>query len=129
MEGLGGSGSGETMMEAVTETRRERMLAARGMLRNNQAQDIWRENGENVGELNAAGTKKRKIKDVSTVTFLSLINWMGSQLTRKGKAWGRLSFCAYHGGTCWEGKDLYPGLSESRFIELHRSPSAFPSFR
>lgn len=62
MEGLGGSGSGETMMEAVTETRRERMLAARGMLRNNQAQDIWRENGENVGELNAAGTKREKSK-------------------------------------------------------------------
>lgn len=45
MEGLGGSGSGETTMEAVTQTKRERMLAAIGMLRNNQAQGIWRENG------------------------------------------------------------------------------------
>lgn len=43
MEELGGSVSGETTMEAVRETKRERMLAAIGML-NNQAQDIWREN-------------------------------------------------------------------------------------
>lgn len=50
MEGLGRSGSAETTMEAVTETKRERMLAEIGMLRNNQAQDVWRENGQNLLE-------------------------------------------------------------------------------
>lgn len=51
--------------------------------------------------------RERKIKDGSMLFFLSLINWMDSQLTRKG--WGLqrgLHFYASYEGKCWEGTRL-----------------------